>query len=189
MVIIILESLHIVKESLYVKDSTTDHNAKLMYHLLVNRKDPTVYMPEDGQYVCKFGKGILVMMSYTIDKTRRTVQKYLVTPFVRSGTLLSFISCDNKYIIDADGLWLDTGYKRVNNNDVLSCVEWIDDAIIDDLGVKLDAKCYCGNVEDIFMFGIHDMTNNQYATYDSRSESITITKEPPMKNLVAYPCT
>ena len=154
---------------------------------MVNRKSPSVYMPENGLYICKFEKSILVLMEFIIDKSRRTVQKYLITPFVYSKKLLSFISCGNKYIIDADGLWLDTGYKRVMNGEALSCIECIDDAIIDNTGVKLDATCYCGIIDSIFIFGIHDSTNEQYATYDTNSETITITKEPPMKNLVPYP--
>lgn len=188
LVIIILESTHIIKESLYRESSTTDYNTRIMYHLMVNRKSPSVYMPENGLYICKFEKNILVLMEFIIDKNRRTVQKYLITPFVRSKKLLSFISCGNKYIIDADGLWLDTGYKRVMNGEVLSCIEWIDGAIIDNTGVKLEATCYCGITDNIFIFGIHDSTNNQYATYDTNSETITITKEPPMKNLIPYPC-
>ena len=123
------------------------------------------YKIKDTFYVCSSSKASLIILRASIVEPA-TGDVYLISNDIKSSKISSFLNNGYKYIMDADGLWIDSKYRQPRINSYIVCVHWIETPLtVSESASKVSTSMCFDNTENGFALVIKDITNEMYILY------------------------
>lgn len=166
-IVIIIETQIICKMFIYTPlEDTFDQVNSILYNFLISSGEPlSTYKIKDTFYVCSSSKASLIILRASIAESA-TDDVYLITNDIKSSKISSFLNNGYKYIIDADGLWIDSKYRQPPVNSFIVCVHWVETPLaVSENATKVLASMCFDNTENGFTLVIKDITNEMYILY------------------------
>ena len=168
LVIIIVIETYVISKIFIYKPIGKNFNQvnSILYHFLTSSPDTMkTYKINNSFYVSTFNTSSLILIKmFIMDDVYNDV--YLITDDIVSPKIYSFINNGYKYILDADGLWIDVRYKRPNKNEKIICVHWAETPIEINSNAKFISSSYCiDNTECGFTLLLKNLTDSKYIIY------------------------